>query len=1548
MNHQRHFPRGFQYRANPRTILHLTWCSADGNTGSHIHSVRRRFRFFYGALFYTILTLSVAVGSLLASPPLLAAPLAQTDDTPADISASTTLRATAIQQLQEQTAGVVTVAVHPTLGTVRLVQINAGNDLVASQALDSETTLTSAMLARKANSFFANHGDLFGLDPAITTVTVADERVDSYGYTLLVHQEMYRGVPIFGARLHTHFNAQGQLTAVNGIAVASKHLQQAKLNTTPTLSAEEARAIAIGAVYASAHQLADTTLASNTVTSNTVTSNTVTSNTVTSNTATLTIYQAGMVEGQPGRLHLAYRVEVVDRPNFVRQFVFVDAHSGEILDNFSGIHSLEREVSEGSLGNVVWDEGQGHSDPIPNGWSGGNGTQVQAWNDEISGAKEAYYFFGSLTNGGRLSYDGADAVMRTVNNDPMIQCPNAVWDGLSANYCNGVTADDIVVHEWGHAYTEYTSDLIYAWQPGALNESFSDIWGETADLINSRGTDIQTLRTTNNCSTFSGGSDHSTRWLVGEDAPSFGGAIRDMWNPRCYENPGKVSDSAYLCTTDDLGGVHINSGVPNHLYALLVDGGTYNGRTVNAIGLTRAAHLFWRAQTAYLTAVSDFADLADSLTAACTDLTNQPLFTLSTEGPSTWGVAPESINSNHCNVLATAIEAVELRRAPSQCNFQPLLSPNAPPLCSDTQQSVTIALQTWENGLGTWQVGQEKVAAPAQFNIPHWSVVGNLPSGRAGNAAFGPDPLKNGDMCQKVDESGVIYLQSPTMTIPAYANTLRIAFDHWMASENAYDGGIVQFRINGGSWVPVPKNRFLFNAYNSNLAFPNQSNSNPLAGLDAFTGADAGSVQGSWGQSQIDLTGVAAPGNTLQLRFDFGLDACTGLVGWYVDDVRVYSCANPNDLGVRQQAPTAAVLPGEEITVQILVDNNGQPPTTNVTVSDALPATLSYVATTQQGPVTFAQIKSAPDLAWHVDQILGSLTSTLNLKLRVRSDLNRDQGIVNRATVSADNDGTANNNSAESTINVVVPRLGFAQGSYQVEEGDSALLLIAADRTNPHADMVVSYLMSAESAEAGSDYTAASGEIRVTRAMTSVQLPIPTTEDSERENDERFRVVLSAPRGALLTTAETTVTIVDDDHPGVTITPLVGLTDETGQTAIFDLVLKTKPNADVVIVATSSNPGEGVTSGALTFTTANWNNVQQVTVSGIDDSIDDGDQSYDIALRITSSDGEYAAVTLPALALVNQDDDVAALTLDVAIEEPAPSINKIITYTYMVTNSGTVTVSELNGTDTLFGALNMTPTTLLAGEWTSLVLTRTTVISDLIGATPQATTVSALSAGGNLVNAKVSPLVNLLDVGFHLTATVGIEGIGQPCAARQKLQVPSQSRIVRRYGIENSVALPLTPHTIVDSRVGTLQDQIDIPLAAGASFIFSTTEVVSSDSMGNITWRAGVEYAPPTDDPAFDEPLFLKRTAVVTVTVSSASDDLDEDGIPDNIEGAGDPDNDQIPNYLDTDSDGDMLLDKDEAGDNPLQPRDRNGNGIPDYLEFGSGLTEIYMPVIRR
>jgi len=82
-------------------------------------------------------------------------------------------------------------------------------------------------------------------------------------------------------------------------------------------------------------------------------------------------------------------------------------------------------------------------------------------------------------------------------------------------------------------------------------------------------------------------------------------------------------------------------------------------------------------------------------------------------------------------------------------------------------------------------------------------------------------------------------------------------------------------------------------------------NTNPMAGEPAFTGTDGGSVNGSWGQSRIDLGAYAGAGDTLRLRFELGVDGCNGLHGWYVDNVLV--CSSTVSAG---QIPNGGSVPG--------------------------------------------------------------------------------------------------------------------------------------------------------------------------------------------------------------------------------------------------------------------------------------------------------------------------------------------------------------------------------------------------------------------------------------------------------------------------------------------------------------------------------------------------------------------------------------------------------------------------------------------------------------
>ena len=107
-------------------------------------------------------------------------------------------------------------------------------------------------------------------------------------------------------------------------------------------------------------------------------------------------------------------------------------------------------------------------------------------------------------------------------------------------------------------------------------------------------------------------------------------------------------------------------------------------------------------------------------------------------------------------------------------------------------------------------------------------------------------------------------------------------------------------------------------------------------------------------------------------------------------------------------------------------------------------------------------------------------------------------------------------------------------------------------------------------------------------------------------------------------------------------------TSETGTTDTFEVVLDTQPATDVVFDVVSGDTGEGTVDLAqLTFTNGNWDTPQTVTVTGVDDAVADGPQTYDITISVDAANSDDAFDLLPAqtVSVDNADDDVAGFTV---------------------------------------------------------------------------------------------------------------------------------------------------------------------------------------------------------------------------------------------------------------------------------------------------------------
>src|SRR5207248_2148252 len=130
--------------------------------------------------------------------------------------------------------------------------------------------------------------------------------------------------------------------------------------------------------------------------------------------------------------------------------------------------------------------------------------------------------------------------------------------------------------------------------------------------------------------------------------------------------------------------------------------------------------------------------------------------------------------------------------------------------------------------------------------------------------------------------------------------------------------------------------------------------------------------------------------------------------------------------------------------------------------------------------------------------------------------------------------------------------------------------------------------------------------------------------------------------------ADVSLTNTDNDTAGITVSPTSGLTTtEAGGTATFTVVLTSQPTANVSIPLSSGNTAEGTVSPAsLTFTSGNWNVAQTVTVTGVNDFVDDGDIAYSIVTgAATSTDGTYSGLNPSDVNVTNTDNDTAGITV---------------------------------------------------------------------------------------------------------------------------------------------------------------------------------------------------------------------------------------------------------------------------------------------------------------
>lgn len=434
---------------------------------------------------------------------------------------------------------------------------------------------------------------------------------DALGMTHARFQQMTHGIPVVGAELAAHYDREGHLASIQANYVADLE----GLDLTPTISAPAARAAATADFVQAMPEIDASEVMAR----------------ATMDEGRLVVFALG---GHAPRLAYEHRLRAVFGAHPAIWVTTIDARTGAILDRYDNLQTITGsspgvlgdaktfEVTASGTGYVMVDSSGGSpirtytaaTQEVTPGSAVGS-TLLTRWDTGVTGAGAAVdaHAYAAVVHKyykerhQRNAIDGLGGAMESTVHFG-VAYDNAFWDGSGMSYGDGgqvfrpLSAGlDVVAHEFSHGVTERTSNLRYQNQSGALNEAFSDIISAYVEHYAK--------------------PDATKNWLLGENVSRQGGPLRDMKTPANGDQPAAMNQ--YRNTTQDNGGVHINSGIINNAAFLMTMGGVNPATKIAVkygIGWEKAEKLWYRANTKYFLATTNFAQAALATKEAAKDV----------------------------------------------------------------------------------------------------------------------------------------------------------------------------------------------------------------------------------------------------------------------------------------------------------------------------------------------------------------------------------------------------------------------------------------------------------------------------------------------------------------------------------------------------------------------------------------------------------------------------------------------------------------------------------------------------------------------------------------------------------------------------------------------------------------------------------------------------------------------------------------------------------------------------------------------------------------
>lgn len=365
------------------------------------------------------------------------------------------------------------------------------------------------------------------------------------------------------------------------------------------------------------------------------------------------------------------------------------------------------------------------------------------------------------------------------------------------------------------------------------------------------------------------------------------------------------------------------------------------------------------------------------------------------------------------------------------------------------------------------------------------------------------------------------------------------------------------------------------------------------------------------------------------------------------------SINNPSNATLGSTASHIYTIADDDVTpalsvADVNVNENAGTATVTVSMTSKSENNISVDYTTSDNTAEAGKdyTTKSGTLTWSSGQT-GDKTFTVNI-----SDDALDENNETITVTLSNNSGGSSISDASGTITIndndVSPDIGFNSASSSGSESTTSLSLPISLSAVSGRDVSIDYAVSGGTATGGAtDYTLASGTLTISAGSTSGNVNITINNDQIDENDETIEVTLSNKvNAANITTTLHTYTITDDDMASVTVTESGGSVNVTegGSTDTYTMVLDSEPTANVVItLATGTQLTADVST--LTFTSGNWNVVQTITVTAINDDVAEGNHTATFSHSVSSTDTNYDQITVNNVIVNLTDNDTAGVSV---------------------------------------------------------------------------------------------------------------------------------------------------------------------------------------------------------------------------------------------------------------------------------------------------------------